>query len=110
MYGPVQDGDTLIPAVDPQYLTREKIRQEVDYWTNEPPGNTVVDPYARYLYFVLEGSRARRYAVAVGDEGRGFSGEEIVPYVREWLRWTPKPNKLSENPELYVPQRHAGRP
>ncbi|WP_218014177.1 hypothetical protein [Rubellimicrobium roseum] len=49
MYGPVQHGDALIPAVNPQYLTKEKIRQEVDYWTNEPPGTIVVDPYARYL-------------------------------------------------------------
>jgi lipoprotein-anchoring transpeptidase ErfK/SrfK len=107
MYGPVQDGDTLIPAVDPQYLTKEKIRQEVDYWTDEPPGTIVVDPFARYLYFILEGGRAMRYAVAVGDEGRGFSGEGVVPYAREWPRWTPTSNMLSENPELYGPHRNG---
>ena len=107
MYGPVQDGDTLIPAVDPQYLTKEKIRQEVDYWTDEPPGTIIVDPYARTLYFILEGDRAMRYAVAVGDQGRGFSGEGIVPYAREWPRWTPTSNMLSENPELYGPHRNG---
>ncbi|TNC67221.1 L,D-transpeptidase [Rubellimicrobium roseum] len=107
MDGPVQDGDTLIPAVDPQYLTREKIRQEVDYWTAERSGTTNVDPYARTLYFILEGDRAMRYAVAVGDDGRGCSGEGIVPYAREWPRWTPTSNMLAENPELYGPHRNG---
>lgn len=60
MYGPVQDGDTLIPAVDPQYLTGEKFRQEVNYRKDEPPGTIVVDPHARYPYFVLEGDCSTR--------------------------------------------------
>ncbi|AJE49036.1 L,D-transpeptidase [Celeribacter indicus] len=103
MYGEMQDGDMLIPAVDPKYLSAEKARQEVDYWTDEEPGTIVVDPYARYLYYVLGGNRAMRYTVAVGEAGRGFSGTATIPVKREWPRWTPTKNMLREDPDLYGP-------
>ncbi|MGP3698750.1 L,D-transpeptidase [Rhodobacter sp. NSM] len=103
MYGPVQDGERLIPAVPPQYLTDYKVRQEVDYWTAELPGTIVVDPYARYLYYVLPGQRAVRYAVAVGREGRGFSGDAVIPIKREWPRWIPTKSMIEEDPEQYGP-------
>lgn len=105
MYGEMQDGDLTIPAVPARYLTERNRRQIVDYWTDEAPGTIVVDPWERFLYYVLEDDRAIRYRVAVGEEGRGFSGEGNIPFSREWPRWTPTANMLEEDPEVYEPHR-----
>jgi lipoprotein-anchoring transpeptidase ErfK/SrfK len=105
MYGAVADGDLTIPAVPARYLTERNRRQIVDYWTDEAPGTIVVDPWDRFLYFVLEGGRAIRYGIAVGEDGRSFSGEGTIPFTREWPRWTPTPNMLEEDPDLYEPHR-----
>lgn len=103
MYGPVQDGEFLIPAVPPQALSERNARQLVDYWSDEEPGTIIVDPFARFLYYVLDGNRAVRYGIAVGEEGRGFSGRAVVPVKREWPSWTPTRNMIREDPEQYGP-------
>lgn len=103
MYGAVHDGGYLIPAIEPQHLSDDKARQRVAYWTNEAPGTIVVDPWARFLYFVEEGNTAMRYAVAVGDQGRGFSGTAKVGYQRSWPNWTPTKNMIRNDPETYGP-------
>jgi lipoprotein-anchoring transpeptidase ErfK/SrfK len=105
MYGAVADGDLTIPTVPTRYLTERNRRQIVDYWTDEAPGTIVVDPWDRFLYFVLGNDRAIRYGIAVGEDGRGFSGEGTIPFTREWPRWTPTPNMLEEDPDLYEPHR-----
>jgi lipoprotein-anchoring transpeptidase ErfK/SrfK len=103
MYGPVQDGDRIIPAVPEDALSEEKVRQVVDYWTDEAPGTIVVDPGAKYLYYVLPGNQAVRYGIAVGEEGRGFSGNATVPVKKEWPSWTPTRNMIRRDPEQYGP-------
>ena len=107
LYGAMQDGGRTIPAVPQAALSERNRRQEVDYWTEEPPGTIIVDPYARFLYLVLEDDRALRYGVAVGEQGRGFSGEGVIPFKREWPRWTPTQNMLRRDPELYGPVRNG---
>ncbi len=107
LYGEVQDAGRTILAVPEAALSERNRRQEVDYWTDEPPGTIIVDPHARFLYLVLEGDRALRYGVAVGDQGRGFSGEGVIPFKREWPRWTPTQNMLRRDPELYGPVRNG---
>lgn len=64
MYGAVEDGEVTIPAVPARYLTERNRRQVVDYWTDEEPGTIVVDPWERFLYYVLEDDRAIRYGRA----------------------------------------------
>ena len=103
MYGPVDDGEFVVPAIPDQYLTPENVRQEVDFWTDEPPGSIVIDPYATYLYFVLGNDRAIRYRVGVGEAGRTFAGRATVGYKREWPGWTPTTNMISREPDLYGP-------
>ena len=49
-------------------------RHIVDYHRKEGPGTIVVDPDARYLYYVLDKGKAIRYGVTVGDEALVFSG------------------------------------
>ena len=73
----------------------------MDYWTEEDPGTIIVDPFDKFLYFVMEDDQAMRYGVAVGDEGRAFTGTAIVPFKREWPGWTPTQNMLATQPEMY---------
>jgi lipoprotein-anchoring transpeptidase ErfK/SrfK len=103
MYGPVVDGEFLVPAIPDRYLTPDKVRREVDFWTDEPPGSIVVDPYATYLYYVLGNNRAIRYRVGVGAMGRTFAGRATVGHKREWPYWTPTVNMIRIEPELYGP-------
>ncbi len=101
MYAPIQDGENAIPAVPTQYLSERNKRQEVDYWTDEPAGTIVVDPYDKFLYFILKNDRALRYGVAVGRAGLAFAGTGNVPFKREWPGWTPTQNMLKTQPETY---------
>ncbi|ETX14401.1 hypothetical protein OCH239_03695 [Roseivivax halodurans JCM 10272] len=101
MYAAVEDNGRTVPAIDPQYLTEEKVRQEVDYYAPYKAGTIIVDPGAKRLYHLGEGDRAMRYAVAVGEAGYGFSGKATVPFTREWPNWTPTRNMLRREPEKY---------
>ncbi len=105
MYSAIEDGEETIPAVPDAFLSERNKRQLVDYWTKEKSGTIVVDPFARFLYLVMEDNTAMRYGVAVGDQGRGFSGTGNIPFKRAWPRWTPTPNMLKRDPELYAPHR-----
>ncbi|TKZ22138.1 L,D-transpeptidase [Shimia litoralis] len=102
-YGAVVDNDITIPAVDPQYLDVPNRREVVSYFGTEEPGTIVVDPYAKFLYFVEEGGQATRYPVAVGREGRGFKGQATIRRKAEWPGWTPTKNMLRSEPEVYGP-------
>lgn len=105
MYAEMPDGDITIPAVPAKWLSERNKRVEVDYQGGQKPGSIVIDPHDRYLYYVLPDQRAIRYAIAVGKEGRGFTGNANVAYTREWPRWTPTQNMLRNEPELYGPWR-----
>lgn len=102
-YQAVQDADLTIPAVEPGYLTGQNPRTEVAYTGPDAPGTIVVDPFARVLYYILEGGRAMRYGIAVGREGYGFSGDAVVGLKREWPSWTPTKNMIRREPEIYGP-------
>ncbi|MCQ0971948.1 L,D-transpeptidase [Paracoccus sp. TK19116] len=102
-YGALNDNGHHIDAVPTQFLSDDKARQTVNYWTEEAPGTIIVDPYARYLYHVLKNDKAVRYTVAVGAAGYGFTGEAHIPYQRDWPSWMPTDNMLATNPELYGP-------
>jgi lipoprotein-anchoring transpeptidase ErfK/SrfK len=103
MYAAVDDGDFVVPAIPDRYLTPESVRQEVDFWTDEPPGSIVVDPYSYFLYYVLGDDRAIRYRVGVGAAGRTFAGRASVGYKRRWPSWTPTANMIRIEPTLYGP-------
>lgn len=101
MYGALEDGGFAVPAVPDKFLTDHNVRQTIGFVTAEKPGTVVVDPWQRYLYFVLPGGQAVRYGVAVGDEGRAFAGEAHIPYMRDWPSWRPTQNMISEFPQTY---------
>lgn len=109
MYQAIDDGEFHIPAVNPGYLNDATVRTEVPYNGPESAGTIVVDPYARRLYYVEEAGRATRYGIAVGREGKGFSGSAVINRKAEWPRWTPTANMVKTEPEVYGPVK-AGLP
>lgn len=107
VYGPRLDllpgGETYtIPAVREAYLTERNRRQRVAYNGPERAGTLVVDPYARVLYHVLGGGEAMRFGIAVGRQGRGFSGDATVQRKQAWPSWTPTANMVRTEPQLYA--------
>ncbi len=101
-YAAVQDGEFFIQAVDEAYLAGGRAREEVAYNGDEDAGMIVVDTYARRLYYVLEGGRAMRYAIAVGREGLSFRGSGTIQRKAEWPSWQPTANMIRTRPDLYA--------
>jgi lipoprotein-anchoring transpeptidase ErfK/SrfK len=66
-------------------------RHIVDYSRKEAPGTILVDTDARYLYYIMQGGKAIRYGVAVGEEAMAFSGVASVGRMAEWPDWIPTP-------------------
>jgi lipoprotein-anchoring transpeptidase ErfK/SrfK len=86
---------TRLTDVDPAYR-----RADVQYATREPRGTIVVDPLHHYLYYVEGGGQARRYGIAVGGEGFGWSGVAMVHSKQEWPDWYPTKEILERHHEL----------
>jgi lipoprotein-anchoring transpeptidase ErfK/SrfK len=106
-YSARDDGQFVVPAIPARHLQSENIRRIVNFWTDEPAGAIVVDPYDHYLYYVLGDNTAIRYRVGVGEAGRNFAGRAVVQRKAEWPRWTPTANMLREDPDLYGPHRNG---
>ncbi|WP_337957669.1 MULTISPECIES: L,D-transpeptidase [Thioclava] len=97
------DDGKEIPAVNPKYLVERNRRQIVPYHGPEPVGTIVVDPYARFLYYITAPGQAERYGVAVGRDGKGFAGDATIQRKQEYPSWTPTQNMINEDPDLYGP-------
>lgn len=102
-YQAVQDGEFLIPAVEPLHLfDGRNQRAEVAYNGPEEAGSIVVDTFARKLYYVTEPGRAIQYAIAVGREGLSFRGTGYIGRTAEWPNWQPTANMIRTRPDLYA--------
>ena len=101
-YEAIQDGEFLIPAVEPHLFYEGAEKAEVTYNGDDEPGTIVVDTFARRLYFVEEGGMATRYAIAVGREGISFKGSGVIGRKAEWPAWTPTANMVRTRPDLYA--------
>ena len=88
---PIDYGDVL--KLKPRFR-----RTEVKYATAEVPGSIVVDPGAKYLYFILNGWTAIRYGIGVGREGFEWNGEATVRRKAKWPRWTPPKYMVARDP------------
>jgi lipoprotein-anchoring transpeptidase ErfK/SrfK len=102
-YRALQDGERVIPAVSSKYLTERNRRKWVNYTGPEAPGTIVIDPYARLLYHVTAPGQAMRFGIAVGKQGRGFSGTAAVMRKEHYPYWAPTKNMIRQDPELYGP-------
>jgi len=83
-------------------------RQVVNYATREAPGTIIIDTPNTYLYYVLGGGQAIRYAIGVGREGFTWSGTQTITRKSEWPDWTPPPEMIARQP--YLPRQMAGGP
>ncbi|MGZ9810999.1 L,D-transpeptidase [Pseudoroseicyclus sp. H15] len=104
-YGLLNDGEYTLPPVPPQYLEGVNRRAFVSYPGSQPAGTIEIDPYAKFLYWVMPDGMAMRYPIAVGREGRTLSGTVTVNRKAEWPGWTPTANMLRREPEIYEPFR-----
>jgi lipoprotein-anchoring transpeptidase ErfK/SrfK len=72
----------------------------VDFESLEKPGTIIIKTKERALYYVLSGSQALRYGVAVGKAGFSWSGIARIGNKVEWPSWTPPDDMIERRPEL----------
>jgi lipoprotein-anchoring transpeptidase ErfK/SrfK len=70
-----------------------------------PRGSVVVDPEARFLYFIEDETTATRFGVGVGRAGMSMRGTAYVARKAKWPSWTPTPNMIRREPRY---ARYAG--
>ncbi|MBX4869389.1 MULTISPECIES: L,D-transpeptidase family protein [Rhizobium] len=100
MYGPVEDGGFLIPAVPYEQIDPRYYRQRVLDPTGQPPGTIVVDTPSRFLYLVQADGMAMRYGVGIGREGFAWQGSGVIQWRQKWPRWKPPNEMVARQPEL----------
>jgi len=65
------------------------------------PFEVHVDPNKFFMYWTLPDNKAIRYVTGVGRDDLYHPGEFRVAAMKEWPRWTPSPDMLKREPELY---------
>ena len=100
MYAAVPNEPFPVPAVDLTRIDPAFLRANVFYPTDQAPGTIIVDPHARYLYFVEDGGRATRYGVGVGRQGFSWSGVATINSKQAWPDWYPPKEMFERQPEL----------
>src|SRR3569623_1810652 len=109
--------ESLLKPRDKDYLAKvsyvktpvaETFRRAiVEYHRKEAPGSIVVESDNHYLYYVLDGGKAIRYGISVGEEAMAWSGIAKVGAMTEWPDWHPPPGEISR---LGVPTFVKGGP
>jgi lipoprotein-anchoring transpeptidase ErfK/SrfK len=69
-------------------------RAIVEYHRKEAPGSIVVDSDNHYLYYVMDGGKAIRYGITVGEEAMAWSGIAKVGAMTEWPAWHPTKGEI----------------
>ena len=64
-------------------------RKLVAFETDVAPGTIVIDNSDRRLYHVISKGLAVEYGIAIGKEGFGWTGTEVVSAKSEWPTWNP---------------------
>ena len=102
-YGPIFDSGYDLPAVPVAFLQGENRRITGKYQGEQPVGTIDIDPYAKFLYFVREGTNSVRFPIGAGRAGRSFSGGGTIQVKKKWPGWTPTANMLRTEPKIYGP-------
>ena len=69
-------------------------RAIVEYHRKEAPGSILVDSDNHYLYYVMDGGKAIRYGITVGEEAMAWSGVAKVGAMTEWPAWHPTSGEI----------------
>ena len=110
MYGPVTDEPYTIPAVDLTQLDAAYYRRTMRVPKHIPnnPGQIVVDPYERYLYYVQDNDLCMRLGCGVGRAGFEWAGNAVIGRKAQWPTRTPTQAMLQRDPSTRPwAQRHA---
>src|SRR3954462_8740020 len=70
-------------------------RAIVDYHRKEAPGSIVVDSDNHYLFYVMDGGKAIRYGITVGEESMAWSGIAKIGSMTEWPPCHPPKSEIS---------------
>ena len=90
-----RDKDYLSKVSYVKTPVREMFRRAiVDYHRKELPGSIVVDSDNHYLYYVMDGGKAIRYGITVGEEAMAWSGIAKIGSMTEWPAWHPTPGEI----------------
>lgn len=98
------------PAFATVRLPRKFLPTEVDVNPDLPAGQVHVIKEDYHLYWTLGNGRAMRYGIALGAEGRNYTGVLTIRRKAEWPSWVPTQNMVNLEPELYGPYRGTGLP
>lgn len=93
------------PALATARLPRKFRPTEVDVNSELPAGQVHVVKADHHLYWTLGDGRAMRYGVALGADGRNYTGVLTIRRKAEWPSWIPTQNMINLEPELYGPYR-----
>lgn len=88
-------------------IPRKFFPQEVNVNPDLPAGQIHVVKEDYFLYWTLGNGRARRYGIALGDQGRNYTGVLTIRRKAEWPSWIPTQNMINLEPELYGPYRNG---
>jgi lipoprotein-anchoring transpeptidase ErfK/SrfK len=64
-------------------------RKMVAFDSDVAPGTIIIDNSDRRLYHVISKGLAVEYGIAIGREGFGWTGTEVVSAKNEWPTWYP---------------------
>lgn len=106
--GKIRDQPFDIRLVDAKRIPERFRRQSVAYSGPEAVGSILINKRERLLYYIDNVGTAIRFGVAVGRDGRRWSGEAIIQRRAKWPTWTPTANMRRRDPSL--PVRVAGGP
>lgn len=95
------------PAVANTRLPRKFRPKEVDVNPDLPAGQIHVIKERHYLFWTLGEGRAKRYSIALGAQGRNYTGVLTIRRKAEWPSWIPTQNMINLEPELYGPYRNG---
>lgn len=74
------------------------------------PGEIHVDPDSFSLYWTLPDLTAIRYSVGIARAGLYEPGTYTVGSKKEWPSWTPTPDMVEREPDVYGPYAEEGMP
>ncbi len=100
---PKKKGKATKPVYDPKFEP-----QSVAYSSEYEPGTIIIDSNSKFLYLIEGWGQARRYGVAVGKEGLGWTGEAAIGDMQEWPRWIPTKEMVERDPKKYAEYDEVG--
>ena len=94
-------------AAKERQIPAKFLPQDVDVNPELPAGQIHIVKESFFLYWTLGGGRARRYGIALGAQGRNYTGMLTIRRKAEWPSWTPTQNMIRLEPEIYGPYRNG---